>query len=268
MVAEATGRRDIPMLDGVAMPPARYMWFGQFLVRRLLARYDLHVVGLDLIPTTGPVILASNHVGYLDGPMLFGTAHRNVHAMVKESMFTGPMGFGLRMMGQICVDRYRTDPLAVKKALRVLVGGGALSIYPEGARGRGDAAMTKGGAAYLALVTGAPVVLVACLGTRLDGASLESKPPYGSRLDLVIGQTMRFDPVPWPRTKQQVAEVQASIQQALAAHVATACELTGQTLPDPEPVPTQAPEDQAPHDQPPEDQPLEDQPPDEQDPDS
>ncbi len=242
MVAEAIGRRDIPMLDGVAMPPARYMWFGHFLVRRLLARYDVHAVGLDLIPSTGPVILASNHVGYLDGPMLFGTAHRKVHAMVKESMFQGPMGFGLRMMGQIRVDRFRTDPLAVKKALRVLGGGGALSIYPEGARGRGDVARTKGGAAYLALVTGAPVVPVACLGTRLDGESLESKPPYGSRLDLVIGEAMRFDAIPWPRTKHQVAEVQAAIQQALAAHVAAACELTGQTLPAPEPMAKQPPE--------------------------
>lgn len=231
MVAEATGRRDVPILEGVATPPARWMWFGRFLVRRLLARYDVHVQGLHLIPSTGPVILASNHIGYLDGPMLFGTAHRRVHAMVKESMFSGPMGFGLTMMGQICVDRYHPDPLAVKKALRVLGGGGALSIYPEGARGCGDVAATKGGAAYLALVTGAPVVPVACLGTRMDGESLESKPPYGSRLDLCIGETLRFDAVPWPRTKQQVAAVQATIQDVLAAHVAEAVRRTGQPLP-------------------------------------
>ncbi len=243
MVAEATGRRDVPILEGVATPPDRWMWFGRFLVRRLLARYDVHVQGADEIPPSGAVILASNHIGYLDGPMLFGTADRKVHAMVKESMFRGLMGFGLTMMGQICVDRYHTDPLAVKKALRVLGGGGALSIYPEGARGRGDVARTKGGAAYLALVTGAPVVPVACLGTRLDGGSLESKPPYGSRLDLVIGPAMRFDAVPWPRTRQQVAEVQDTIQRALAAHVRRACARTGQTLPAPEPMPTQLPTD-------------------------
>jgi 1-acyl-sn-glycerol-3-phosphate acyltransferase len=259
MAAEAIGRRDVPILDEVPTPPARYMWFGRLLVRRLLARYDVNVHGMHLIPSTGPVILASNHVGYLDGPMLFGTAERKVHAMVKESMFSGAMGFGLTMMGQICVDRFRHDPLAVKKALRVLVTGGALSIYPEGARGRGDVARTKGGAAYLALVTGAPVVPIACLGTRLHGAPLETKPPNGSRLHLVVGEPMQFDPVPWPRTKQQVAEVQSIIQQALAAHVVKACELTGHTLPDPEPMPTQAPE--APADAPA----AEAQPPDDED---
>lgn len=242
MVAEATGRRDVPILDGVATPPARWMWFGRFLVRRLLARYDVHVQGLDLIPATGPVIVASNHMGYLDGPMLFGTAHRNVHAMVKESMFSGPMGFGLTMMGQICVDRYHPDPLAVKKALRVLTGGGVLSIYPEGARGRGDVVTTKRGAAYLALVTGAPVVPVACLGTRLDGQSLESTPPKGTRLDLVVGPAITVDPVPWPRTRQQVAAVQATIQDVLAGHVAQAMRHTGQPLPALPPTPSAPPE--------------------------
>jgi 1-acyl-sn-glycerol-3-phosphate acyltransferase len=249
MAAEMTGRRDLPILDEVPTPPARYIWFGRFLVRRLLARYDVHVHGMHLIPSTGPVILASNHIGYLDGPMLFGTADRKVHAMVKESMFSGAMGFGLTMMGQIRVDRFRHDPLAVKKALRVLGSGGALSIYPEGARGRGDVGRTKGGAAYLALVTGAPVVPVACLGTRLTGASLETKPPNGTRLDLVIGEGMRFDPVPWPRTKQRVGEVQSIIQQALAAHVVEACALTGQTLPDPEPTPPVLPETDPPAEQ-------------------
>jgi len=248
VVAEATGQRDVGMLDGVPMPPEHHIWFGRFLVRRLLARYDVHVQGLDRIPPAGPVILASNHIGYLDGPLLFGTAHRKIHALVKESMFEGPMGLGLNLMGQIRVDRFNPDPLAVKRALRVLRGGGALSIYPEGARGRGDVASTKRGAAYLALVTGAPVVPVACLGTRLGGASLESKPPYGSRLDLVVGEAIRFDAVPWPRTKERVGEVRSLIREALAAHVMSACELTGRMLPDPaataaaaEPAPADCP---------------------------
>ena len=209
------------------------MWLGKAAVRLSLRGYDVHVHGMDQVPAEGPVIMASNHMGYLDGPLLFISMRRGVHAMVKESMFSGPMGFGLVRMGQIEVDRFRTDPLAVKKALRLLRSGRVVSINPEGARGRGDVAVTKGGAAYLALVTGAPVVPVACLGTREDGADRGAKPPRGTRLDLVVGAPLRFDAVPWPRTKQQVAAVQATIQRALAAHVALACELTGQTLPAP-----------------------------------
>lgn len=233
----------MPVLDDVATLTARWMWFGRFVVRRSFRRYDVHVHGMDRLPADGPVILASNHMGYLDGPLLFISATRGVHAMIKESMFSGPMGFGLTKMGQIEVDRFNVDPRAVKKTLRLLRSGRVVSIYPEGARGRGDVVATKGGAAYFALVTGAPVVPVACLGTRASRASTETRPPKGTRLDLVVGEALRFEAVPWPRTKQQVAQVQAEIQSALAAHVKHACELTGQTLPELPPMPTTPPQE-------------------------
>lgn len=233
MAVEAIGRRDVPDVVDVRALPEHWMWFGKLAVQAVLRRYDVHVNGAGNIPASGPVLLASNHMGYLDGPLLFATSKRGVHCMVKESMFSGPMGFGLVRMGQIKIDRYHTDPLAVKQALRLLQADGVVAIYPEGARGRGDVVATKGGAAYLALVTGAPVVPVACLGTRADGASPEAHPPKGSRLDLVIGRPLTVDAVPWPRTKRQVAAAQDTIQEALSAHVRDACELTGQTLPSP-----------------------------------
>jgi 1-acyl-sn-glycerol-3-phosphate acyltransferase len=243
MVAEATRRRELPVLDDVPLLPDRWMWFGRLVVSLRFRRYDVHLHGIDRIPAAGPVILASNHIGYPDGPLLFVSAKRRIHSMVKESMFTGPVGYGLLKMGQINVDRFHVDPRAVKSALRLLRSGRVVGIFPEGARGRGDVSVTKSGAAYLALVTGAPVVLVALLGTRQDGASTEGWPPKGTRMDIVVGETLRFDPVPWPRTKERVAHAQAEIQRALAVHVEQACALTGQTLPAPPPMPTSPPEE-------------------------
>ncbi len=233
MVAEATGWRDVPALDDVALLPQHWMWFGKLVVGRVFKRYDVTVHGMEHIPAEGPVILASNHIGYLDGPLLFTMSRRGVHAMVKESMFSGAMGFGITRMGQIKVDRFNFDPLALKQSIRLLRHGRVVAIYPEGARGRGDVTRTKGGAAYLALVTGAPVVPVACLGTRDDGAPTDTRPAKGSRLDLVIGEPMRFGAVPWPRSKQLVATVRSAIQESLADHVRRACEVTGHTLPAP-----------------------------------
>jgi len=207
------------------------MVVGRRIARMLLRRYDVRVVGTDLVPKDGPVILASNHIGYLDGPLLFGVSPRPVHALVKDSMFRGRTGRMLTAMGQISVDRTVADARAVKLCLKVLSQRRALAIYPEGNRGLGDVSITKGGAAYFALVTGAPVVPVACLGTRTHGAHPNSMPERGTRVDTVFGEPMRFDPVPWPRTKQTVAEVQAEIQARLATHVKAACEVTGQRLP-------------------------------------
>jgi len=133
--------------------------------------------------------------------------------------------------GQIAIDRRTVDIRAVKQCLAVLASGGVVGIYPEGARGRGDVARTRGGAAYLALVSGAPVVPVACLGTRPDGAATSAMPGRGVRLDTVFGAPLMFEQQPWPRTKARVGAVQAEIQAALATHVQAACDLTGQRLP-------------------------------------
>lgn len=195
--------------------------------------FESRVHGADRVPRSGPVILASNHMGYIDGPLLFTVSPRPVHALVKREMFDGRTGSLLSRMGQISVDRYDVDPAAVKMCLRVLADHGVVAIYPEGNRGLGDVAQTKPGAAYLALVSGAPVVPVACLGTRDDGAGTSSLPKRGSRLDTVFGEPVSFTdaPVPWPRTQARVAEVQAAIHRMLAAHVREACDLTGQRFP-------------------------------------
>ncbi|MGH3446501.1 MAG: lysophospholipid acyltransferase family protein [Nocardioidaceae bacterium] len=222
---------DLPDVSGLAPVPERWIWAARLFVNTMLRRFDNHVTGAEHLPRHGPVVLASNHMGYLDGPLLVAVSPRPVHALVKETMFDGRLGWWLSKCGQIRVDRYHTDPFAVKQCLRLLGDGGVVAIYPEGSRGRGDVSTSKGGAAYLSLVTGAPVVPVACLGTRADGASTGSMPSRGARIDTVFGPPVTFDPVPWPRTKKQVASANSVVQEALAAHVRAACQMTGQTLP-------------------------------------
>lgn len=229
-----TGRDlpELPDLTTVAPMASRWMGLGRaFLRSAIRVRYDNHVHGAALVPGSGPVILASNHIGYLDGPLMFAVSPRPVHALTKQNMFDGRLGFAIGRLGQIPVDRQRVDVLAVKRCLRVLRDGGVVGIYPEGERGYGDVRRTRRGTAYLAMVSGAPVVPVACLGTRTDGGDLGTMPGRGARLDTVFGAPVRFSPVPWPRTADAVAVVQLQIQELLGEHVRAACEATGQSLP-------------------------------------
>ena len=225
-----------PRTDQVPSPPAALLPYAAPLARAYYSRhYDVHLTGMEHIPTVGPVLLAANHIGILDGPLLGAYAGRPVHAVVKREMFQGRMGAMLLSLGQIPVQRDAVDPRAVRQMLRVLRDGGVVSIYPEGARGTGDFAHSRLGAAYLALCSGAPVVPVACLGTRLPGASVSSYPPRGSRVDVVCGAPYVVVPVPWPRRKAHVAAVAEDLRRSLAAHVRAACAATGQVLPGPAP---------------------------------
>ena len=225
---------DLPRIDGVR-PPAH--WFfrtfrpsGRTVLRR---RWDVVNHGTEHLPATGPVIVASNHVGLMDGPLLAIFCPRPVHALTKREMFEGRAGHGLRAVGQIPLDRAAVDPGAVKTCLRVLADGGVVGIYPEGTRGAGEFHHLHAGVAYLALVTGAPVVPVVNFGTRPPGGGTNALPPRGGRIDFVYGAPVRVEPQPWPRTREQVRATAVLLHRELVAHLDRARALTGRDLPGP-----------------------------------
>lgn len=199
-------------------------------------RYDVRIHHTAPTPAHGPVIFASNHVGVIDGPMLAIYASRPVHALTKMEMFKGPMGFFLRRSGQIQLDRFNTDPGAVKSCLRALRDGRAVGIYPEGTRGTGDFARFHRGAAYLALVSGAPVVPVIMLGSREPGGSNNSLPRRGATIDMVFGEPFHIDAMPWPRTREQVEKYSLLLREHMMVLLDQARALTGQELPGPVPA--------------------------------
>jgi 1-acyl-sn-glycerol-3-phosphate acyltransferase len=142
------------------------------------------VTGLHNIPRRGPVILASNHLSFIDSVIIPLVVPRHVTFIAKAEYWTG-RGIKGRIsrwffttMGNIPVDR--DDPRAgqrsLQDALEVLRRGGAFGIYPEGTRSR-DGKLHPGhtGVAWLALACSAPVVPVALVGT-------DKVQPVGKRL--------------------------------------------------------------------------------------
>ncbi len=205
------------------------------LRNRLGRRWDVHVRGLGYVPTDGPVVLASNHVGWLDGPVTVITSDRAVHALTKQESFHGMSGLLLRLGGQIKLDRARRDAGAVRTALRALRAGQVVLVYPEATRGDGLVHSTTLGAAYLALATGAPVVPVCVVGTRAPGAGVETKPDAGQRVDVVYGRALTFEAMPWPRDAAAIAAADARIAEALRVHVQATTDHLKRDLPGPPP---------------------------------
>lgn len=208
-------------------PPAAW------LVRR---RWPVRVHHAERVPAAGGVILAANHVGVVDGPLLAIFSPRPVHALTKREMFIGGLGGFLRAAGQVPVDRFHADPGAVRSCLRVLRDGGVVGIFPEGSRGDGELRRFHHGAAYLALVTGAPVVPVALVGTRAPGGGIDSLPPRGEPVDIVVGNAWRTTQQPWPRTREHVAATSVLLREHMLSELASALADTRRSLPGPLPA--------------------------------
>lgn len=186
------------------------------------------VLGAWRVPASGPVILAVNHSHNIDGPLLMGTAPRPVHFLIKQEAFVGPVGPFLRAIGQVSVDRHAVDRTAMSHALGVLESGGVLGIFPEGTRGDGDFASLRGGLAYFALRSGAPIVPVAVLGSaERRGRVVGALPPFRSRVDVVFGDPFQAGDGSGRRTRKALDAATSRIQGRLTAHLAQARVRTG-----------------------------------------
>jgi 1-acyl-sn-glycerol-3-phosphate acyltransferase len=131
--------------------------------------YRPHIVGRHLVPRTGPVIFASNHLSFIDSIAIPVAAPRPVHFLAKSSYFdTWASRQFFSAIGAIPVERGAGQAAldALDQQRRLLDDGHAVALYPEGTRSL-DGRLYKGrtGVAFLALQTGAPVVPVGLIGT-------------------------------------------------------------------------------------------------------
>ena len=153
--------------------------FARFVLRPLVwVVFRPAVTGRENVPLTGPVILASNHLSFIDSIAIPLMAPRKVAYLAKAEYFRGSGFTGwvsrtlFTALGALPVEREasRAAQAALDTAMGVLRAGGAFGIYPEGTRSRdGRLARGKTGVAWLALNADCPVVPVAVRGT--DGSS-------------------------------------------------------------------------------------------------
>jgi 1-acyl-sn-glycerol-3-phosphate acyltransferase len=96
--------------------------------------HRLEVIGADNIPSKGPFILASNHQSYFDPPALGCKLPRNLHYFARDTLFFWPLGFLIRNLNSIPVNRSQLDIATLKRVLNVLQQGDPLLVFPEGTR--------------------------------------------------------------------------------------------------------------------------------------
>lgn len=154
------------------------------IVCTVLWRY--RATGAENLPRTGPVIVACNHVSYLDPVALGIGLPRMVTYLAKKELFSIPiLGALVRGCGAYPLDRDAGGVAAVRAALRVLKNGRCIGIFPEGTRNLHGQAPEKGGAAFLAALSGAPVVPAAVTGTKNAKRFAQIRVIYGKPITIV-----------------------------------------------------------------------------------
>jgi len=207
-------RRDDPTRETVPLAMIR-----RFVALLLRTIFRLRVRGLEHLPARGPVLLAGNHTGFLDGPIVFMMLPRPAMFLVKSELYSGPWAKVLSFARQIPVRRGAPDRTALTRALGVLDNGGVLGVFPEGTRGEGKLETIQHGIGYLALRAGCPVVPVLCTGTAEALPKGRLLPKWRAPVDIVFGPAFRIEVDGNRRARSTVAAAAEQVREHLLAHI-------------------------------------------------
>lgn len=165
------------------------------LVRLIFSTYFRgEVYNAHKVPERGPVIIASNHVGYID-PFCVGAAvNRRICYLCRESAFKWPIiGYLLKKWNAVPVDRDGKNPRGLKAVLDRLKDGEAVMLFPEGTRTYdGNLQRAKPGIGLLVAQSQAPVLPVRIFG-MWEAFNRHMKFPRPKKVKVVFGELISFD---------------------------------------------------------------------------
>jgi len=216
----ATPDRDV-LRDAVASAGSR-SWVGRALtapVRKLWL--DVTHVGRENVPTEGPVVLAANHLAFIDSLLVMYSLDRPVSFLGKAEYLDHPIARRLfPMTGMLPLDRTgRHSRVTLRRVQEILGDGGVVGVHPEGTRSR-DGMLNPGhsGVAQMALQASAPIVPVALVGTDSVQPVGSLVPEFRGKVEIRYGAPIGMGE--WARnrrTRQARNELTEEVMQSIAA---------------------------------------------------
>lgn len=203
---------------------AKRLWYNflRFFFRMLgVLCFRIRCEGREHLPTSGGVLIVSNHQSHLD-PVLVGLAcDRRLNYLARETLFGfAPFRWLINSLDAIPIDREGLGMAGLKETLRRLKREEIVLIFPEGTRTRdGRLAPLKPGFSVLAKRTGVPVLPVAIEGA-FDCWPRSRLLPGPGAIQIEFGRPIEKEEISACDDRQLVTLVQSRIEEChdLACH--------------------------------------------------
>ncbi len=196
------------------------LWCARVWARMLCRLMGIRVTveGLEKLDLSRNYIFVSNHLSYADTPVLLSKISSNFRFMARAGLFRIPfLGHHLRTAGHIPVETENPRD-AVRsmndagKTVREM--GISLLIFPEGGRSNGVFGQFKGGAAFVAIKAGVPVVPLGLIGTR-QIMPRDSKVIHSGNVRIRIGDPIPVEGLTLKDRESFTAQLRSSVAQLL-----------------------------------------------------
>lgn len=179
-----------PLTQAVAAAGS-HAWVGRRLSAPLRKAWlDVTHTGRENVPTDGPVVLAANHLAFIDSLLVMYSLRRPVSFLGKAEYLDHPVARRLfPMVGMLPLDRTgHRSRVTLRRVQEILADGGVVGVHPEGTRSR-DGVLNPGhsGVAQMALRADAPIVPVALIGTDLVQPVGQNIPSFRGKVEIRYG---------------------------------------------------------------------------------
>lgn len=191
-----------------------FLWRLIRIVVRIIVAiiFDMHVIGQQKVPETGQLIIASNHLSWVDIPLIPAFLKRRVVYMAKEETFTGKSGWLVRFLSAFPVKRGEADRQSLRAAEEQLKTGRILCIFPEGTRSKiHKLGQAHAGIGMIALRSGAPVLPVAIYGSE------KWSKKFRPRITIIFGEPMILTPKGKKITREDIDESTEQVMLRIAS---------------------------------------------------
>jgi 1-acyl-sn-glycerol-3-phosphate acyltransferase len=145
-------------------------WYRLFrgLAHLLMAsRCGITFSGRPYVPMSGGLMIVSNHISFLDPPMVACAMPREIHFLARKTLFK-KNGFGqlIASLNAVPIDQDRPDMNGLRSIIKLLKSGKAVLLFPEGARSwDGTLQPAASGAGLVACKAGVPILPVRLFGS-------------------------------------------------------------------------------------------------------
>jgi 1-acyl-sn-glycerol-3-phosphate acyltransferase len=153
--------------------------------------WKFRVFGLENVPKSGGVLLASNHQSFLDPVLVAMVLPREMHFMARRSLFRNPVLRAIIVSyNAFAIERDTADVKGVKNAIVRLETGNILLVFPEGTRTEnGSIGPMKPGIGMLAERAAVPIVPVLIDGAYEVWPKGSLIPRFG-RITIIFGKPL------------------------------------------------------------------------------
>jgi 1-acyl-sn-glycerol-3-phosphate acyltransferase len=147
------------------------LWIGRFIWGPTICAIvgtKVQVIKIGEIKNSNSYIYTANHQSFLDIPILFSTANRNLYFVAKKELLKMPfIGQAIWASKMIFIDRSNREKAmsSMKKAGELILSGKNVITFPEGTRSTDSSIKTfKRGSFIIAMESNIPIVPVAIKG--------------------------------------------------------------------------------------------------------